>query len=137
MNTHSGARRCPFTMTTQEYAGDWIIQLVVNRHTCTPSSDPSGHAVRRRNALKDPDVVRQIFHKFSVNNTAKEVYDELLSMWPDLPIILKDLQNIQQDFQAVMNAGIPAIQALIAEIGNDLISSMLWTKIINLSTHIL
>jgi hypothetical protein len=71
-NTHSGACKCPFTMTTQEYAGDWIIQVVVNRHTCTPSSDPSG--------LKDPDVARQIFHKFSANNTAKKVYDELLSM---------------------------------------------------------
>jgi hypothetical protein len=97
----------------------WALHDTSQPHNHLPSSDPSSHARHRRNDRNKPEIFQLIFQKLLSNSPPKNIYSEIKGLYPNLAISVRDIYNLRSDFRRILHHGLPAIQALITNIGED------------------
>ena len=92
----------------------------VNDTTTIDSLQMLHSALARQRALREhPEIKEQIIVSFARGLHAKQIHRLILDEHEDFPITLHDVQNLHATFRLTMNRGLPAIQAMMEQLGED------------------
>ncbi|KIX02559.1 uncharacterized protein Z518_03471 [Rhinocladiella mackenziei CBS 650.93] len=95
----------------------WVLELLEGSHNHVAADESKVFAVHRRNARKaQPRILQQIHADVEVGIETKRSWHSIRKMNPTTPITLQDVRNQRYRYSAVLDEGLPAIQALIRDL---------------------
>jgi hypothetical protein len=118
--SRSGWCNCPWRAVCHHREEGWWLRVIVGHHRRHPRIALFAQATHRRRArLTQPRIIQTIQNNFISDNTAKKTLDILRRDFPDVPIELKDIYNEIQRHTMIADHGLPAINAMMKDLGQE------------------
>jgi hypothetical protein len=111
---------CKWSAVCVEKDESWTVHILKAYHNHPQSFGGTYPAQRRVAQRAIPGVRERILADTRVSTiTAKDTHSAVQIQYPEIPIKLADIYNLQANQQSEKDQGLPAIQALVRELGED------------------
>jgi hypothetical protein len=128
LDTQTSLSNCElrFTINLDTASDKWFLRKVTKKdsdgefcekHNHQPVKLVESRSGRRRALEINPTIREAITRRLMRGNKAKDIHKDILAEHPGFPITLKDIRNMGTTFKITMNKGLPAIQAMLEELG--------------------
>jgi hypothetical protein len=116
-NTSHNADSCRFRGVIIGRDGCWKFRINHSEHSHPPFLQPSALASHRRNARSEhSEIAKQIINNLATRIEPKKTLDQLRLKFPEAPIIIKDIYNLNASYKLQQSEGLPPVQALFTNL---------------------